>query len=197
MAKTAILIDGSNLWSSVQTLDITPDYTKLMGLFGEITSAFYFTAIPPKTVTSSLRGLVDWLQHHGFMVISKDTKTFSNDGEVKMKGNMDVELCITALEVAEYVDRIVLFSGDGDFKALVEKLRKMGVRVIVASTSNVVADELKRSANEYIDLATIQRKFAKDEHPGNRASLGESVRETQQVLIKASASAYTFGRRKK
>src|SRR3546814_14384514 len=58
--------------------------------------------------------------------------------------------------MADKVDHILLFSGDGDFRRLVEALQRRGVRVTVISTIKaqppMVADELRRQADNFIEL---------------------------------------------
>src|SRR5205085_5403960 len=88
-----------------------------------------------------------------------------------VKGNMDIELAIDAMELADHIDHMVLFSGDGDFRSLVEAMQRKGVRVSVASTIStqppMVADELRRQADEFVDLTTLQAKIGRD--PSERA----------------------------
>jgi hypothetical protein len=72
-----------------------------------------------------IRPLVDWLNYNGFAIVTKPAKEFTDSaGRRKVKGNMDIELAVNAMEMAPHVDHIVLFSGDGDFKPLVEALQR-------------------------------------------------------------------------
>ena len=119
--------------------------------------AFYYTALVENDEYSPLRPLVDWLNYNGFTMVTKTAKEYTDSqGRRKIKGNMDIELTVNAMELAPHLDHIVLFSGDGDFRPLIESLQRKGVRVSVVSTirSNppMIADELRRQADNFIEL---------------------------------------------
>jgi len=129
--------------------------------------AFYYTAIIEDQEYSSIRPLIDWLDYNGYAVVTKATKEFIDaSGRRKVKGNMDIELAIDAMELAEHIDQMVLFSGDGDFRSLVEAVQRRGVRVTVISTISsqppMIADELRRQADVFIDLVELQSKLGRD-----------------------------------
>src|SRR6201990_1893774 len=130
-SRIALFIDGANLYSTAKTLGFDIDYKRLLREFqgrGELVRAFYYTAIIEDQEFSSIRPLVDWLDYNGFTVVTKATKEFvDSTGRRKVKGNMDIELAVDAMELAEHVDQIVLFSGDGDFRSLVEAVQRRGV----------------------------------------------------------------------
>ena len=120
---------------------------------------------------SSIRPLVDWLDYNGYAVVTKPAKEFvDSTGRRKVKGNMDIELAVAAMEMAEHIDHMVLFSGDGDFRSLVEAVQRKGVRVSVVSTvstqPSMVADELRRQADEFVDLTSLMPRIGRD--PGER-----------------------------
>jgi uncharacterized LabA/DUF88 family protein len=87
-------------------------------------------------------------------------------GRRKIKGNMDIELAIDVLEMAEHLDHVVLFSGDGDFRRLVEAVQRKGKRVSVVSTIRtsppMVADELRRQADNFIELDELKSQIARE-----------------------------------
>lgn len=162
--KTAAFIDGCNFYAATQTLGLDIDFTHLLQFLRGtdiLVRACYYTPIHESSDGhASLRPLADWLQYNGYSVVTKPTKTFQNEGHgTKIKGNMDVELTIDALLMADHVEHIVLFSGDGDFTALVAAIQRKGVRVTVISTikgdKNVTADELRRQADAFVDLHDI------------------------------------------
>jgi len=150
--KIALFIDGANLYATAKTLGFDIDYKRLLKEFqsrGTLVRAFYYTAIIEDQEYSSIRPLIDWLDYNGYTVVTKATKEFIDaSGRRKVKGNMDIELAVDAMELAEHVDQIVLFSGDGDFRSLVEAVQRRGVRVTVISTISsqppMIADELRR-----------------------------------------------------
>ena len=129
--------------------------------------AFYYTAVVEDQEYSSIRPLIDWLDYNGYTVVTKATKEFVDQtGRRKVKGNMDIELAVDAMELAEHIDTMVLFSGDGDFRSLVEAVQRRGVRVTVISSLStqppMVADELRRQADQFIDILELQSKIGRD-----------------------------------
>ena len=178
--KIALFIDGANLYATAKTLGFDIDYKRLLKEFqsrGTLVRAFYYTAIIEDQEYSSIRPLIDWLDYNGYTVVTKATKEFIDaSGRRKVKGNMDIELAVDAMELAEHVDQMVLFSGDGDFRSLVEAVQRRGVRVTVVSTISsqppMIADELRRQADVFTDLVELQSKLGRDpsERPAPRAS---------------------------
>jgi uncharacterized LabA/DUF88 family protein len=172
--KIALFIDGANLYATAKALGFDIDYKRLLREFqsrGYLVRAFYYTAVIEDQEYSSIRPLIDWLDYNGYSVVTKATKEFVDQtGRRKVKGNMDIELAVDAMELAGHIDQMVLFSGDGDFRSLVEAVQKRGVRVIVVSTVStqppMVADELRRQADQFIDIVELQAKIGRD--PGDR-----------------------------
>ncbi|MEM8823586.1 MAG: NYN domain-containing protein [Pseudomonadota bacterium] len=162
--RLALFIDGSNLYAAGKALSFDIDYKLLRQEFarrGKMLRAFYYTALLETDDYSPIRPLVDWLQYNGFKMVTKPAKEFiDSQGRRKIKGNMDIELAVDALETASHVDHIVLFSGDGDFKCLVEALQRKGVRVSVCSTIRsqppMIADDLRRQADNFIELDDLR-----------------------------------------
>ena len=131
--KIALFIDGANLYATAKTLGFDIDYKRLLKEFqgrGTLLRAFYYTALIEDQEYSSIRPLIDWLDYNGYTVVTKPTKEFIDArGRRKVKGNMDIELAVDVMEMAEHIDHMVLFSGDGDFRSLVEAVQRRGVRV--------------------------------------------------------------------
>lgn len=176
--KLAIFIDGSNLFATAKTLNFDIDYSNLRQYFAKrskLLRANYYTALIEDVEYSPLRPLVDWLDYNGYTMITKPTKEFTdNKGERRIKGNMDMELAIDMMGMAEHVDHMVLFSGDGDFRRLVEAIQRKGVRVTVVSSTKtnppMVADELRRQADNFIELSEMHDAFGRqngDNHKDN------------------------------
>ena len=138
LERLALFIDGANLYATAKALGFDIDYKRLLREFqgkGRLIRAYYFTALIDDQEYSSIRPLVDWLDYNGYSVVTKPTKEFvDSTGRRKVKGNMDIELAVKAMEMAPHVDLMVLFSGDGDFRSLVESFQRQGVRVAVVST---------------------------------------------------------------
>jgi uncharacterized LabA/DUF88 family protein len=169
--RTALFIDGANLYATAKSLGFDIDYKRLLTLFsekGQMIRALYYTALAEDQEYSSIRPLIDWLDYNGFTMVTKPTKEFTDSsGRRKVKGNMDIELTVDAMRLAESLDHVVIFSGDGDFRSLVSVLQQMGKRVSVVSTLQtqppMVADELRRQADQFIELADLEQIVARDQ----------------------------------
>jgi uncharacterized LabA/DUF88 family protein len=168
--KIALFIDGANLYATAKALGFDIDYRRLLKEFsskGYLLRALYYTALAEDQEYSSIRPLIDWLDYNGYRVVTKPTKEFfDSTGRRKVKGSMDIELAVDAMVLAEHVDHVVLFSGDGDFRSLVEAIQRKGRKVSVVSTLQtqpaMVADELRRQADHFIDLATLATRVGRD-----------------------------------
>ena len=168
--RIAIFIDGANLYSAARSLAFDIDYKRLLDLFrskGRLIRAFYYTALIEDQEYSPIRPLIDWLDYNGYTMVTKPTKEFTDAmGRRKIKGNMDIELAIDVLEMAEHLDHVILFSGDGDFRRLVEAVQRRGLRVSVVSTIKsappMVADELRRQADDFIELSELAPLIARN-----------------------------------
>ncbi len=173
MERTALFIDGANLYATAKSLGFDIDYKKMLQVFREryhLIRALYYTALAEDQEYSSIRPLVDWLDYNGYTMITKPTKEYTDaQGRRKIKGNMDIELAVDAMELADSLDHIILFSGDGDFRSLVESLQYKGKRVTVVSTLKtsppMIADELRRQADGFIDLKDLKDLIARDLSP--------------------------------
>ena len=162
--RLALFIDGSNLYAASKALGFDIDYKLLRQEFerrGKLTRAYYYTALLDGEEYSPIRPLVDWLQYNGYALVTKPAKEYTDAmGRRKIKGNMDIELCIDAMELAPRMDHAVIFSGDGDFRPLVDALQRNGVRVSVVSTIRtqppMIADELRRQADNFIELDALR-----------------------------------------
>ncbi len=174
--KIALFIDGANLYATAKALGFDIDYRKLLSHFqerGYLLRAYYYTALAEDQEYSSIRPLIDWLDYNGYAVVTKPTKEFvDQSGRRKIKGNMDMELAVNVMELADSIDHIVLFSGDGDFRSVVAAVQRKGRKVSVVSTlatqPPMIADELRRQADAFIDLVTLQSVIGRT--PGERAA---------------------------
>jgi uncharacterized LabA/DUF88 family protein len=174
--RVGLFIDGSNLYAAARALGFDIDYKRLLDVFasrGRLIRAFYYTALMEDQEYSPIRPLVDWLDYNGFTMVTKPTKEFTDAaGRRKIKGNMDIELAIDVMEMAPYLDHVVLFSGDGDFRRLVEAVQRKGLRVTVVSTVRsqppMVADELRRQADSFVELQDLEELIARSpSHAGD------------------------------
>ena len=171
--KIALFIDGANLYATSRALGFDIDYRKLLSSFqkrGYLLRAYYYTALVEDQEYSSIRPLIDWLDYNGFKVVTKPAKEFTDStGRRKIKGNMDIELTVDALEIADVVDHYVIFSGDGDFRTLVEALQRRGRKVSIVSTMAsqppMISDDLRRQADSFIELQDMAPSIMRNHHP--------------------------------
>src|SRR4051794_36423681 len=162
--RVALFIDGSNLYATAKALGFDIDYKRLLGFFrkrSRLLRAIYYTALMDDAEYSPIRPLIDWLDYNGYKVVTKPAKEFTDSmGRRKIKGNMDIELAIDVMQLVDNLDHIVLISGDGDFRSLVSAVQQRGRRVSVISTLStrppMIADDLRRAADQFIDLADLR-----------------------------------------
>lgn len=192
--RMGIFIDGANLYAAARALEFDIDYRLLLqwaAKQGRLVRAFYYTAISEDQDYSPIRPLVDWLDYNGYTLVTKPTKEYTDaNGRKKLKGNMDVELAIDLMEMAEKLDHVLIFSGDGDFRRLIEAVQRKGVRVTIVSTIKsqppMVADELRRQADHFLDLTELSPYIARNaEFPA-----GEDLRETPEEWEDDEEEAY-------
>ena len=167
--KIALFIDGANLYAASKSLGFDIDYRKLLSAFqkrGYLLRAYYYTALVEDQEYSSIRPLIDWLDYNGYKVVTKPAKEFTDSaGRRKIKGNMDIELAVDAMQLTDTVDHFVIFSGDGDFRSLVEALQRKGRKVSVVSTLStqppMISDELRRQADHFIELVSLKAEVGR------------------------------------
>lgn len=167
--KIALFVDGANLYATSKALGFDIDYRKLLKAFqkrGYLLRAYYYTALIEDQEFSSIRPLVDWLDYNGFKVVTKPAKEFTDAmGRRKVKGNMDMELAIDAMSLVDVVDHFVIFSGDGDFRVLVEALQRKGRKVSIVSTVSsqppMIADDLRRQCDHFIDVLSLKDEIGR------------------------------------
>ena len=167
--KIVLLIDGANLYATSKALSFEIDYKQLLNSFqkrGYLLRAYYYTALIEDQEYSSIRPLIDWLDYNGFSVVTKAAREFTDSaGRRKVKGNIEIELTVDAMELASSVDHFVLFSGDGNFRVLIEALQRRGKRVSVVSTMAshppMISDDLRRQADHFIELKQLQAELGR------------------------------------
>lgn len=164
--ETAIFVDGPNAYATAKAHNIDIDYKLLMDFYTDTTDlvrAAYYTAVRERQPNENdpIRPLLDFLEYNGWTLVQKPTKEWASPdgGRPKIKGNMDIEIAVDAMEIAEHIRNAVFFTGDGDFKPLIIAMQRKGVRCTVVSTIRtqppMCADELRRIADRYIDLEDL------------------------------------------
>src|ERR1700742_1974139 len=192
--KVVLFIDGANLYATSKAIGIDIDYRRLLAEFQSkayLLRAYYYTALVEDQEYSSIRPLIDWVDYNGYTVVTKPAKEFTDaSGRRRVKGSMDIELAIDAMELARHIDQMILCSGDGDFRSLVEAVQRRGVRVTVISTiasqPPMIADELRRQADVFTDLVELQSKLGRD--PSERPPPREPRHHAPQFLQRATTT---------
>ncbi len=196
--KIAVFIDGANLYGASRNLGFDLDYRRLLKDFqekGYLVRAVYYTALAEDQEYSSIRPLIDWLDYNGYKVVTKPLKEFTDSqGRRRVKGNMDIELAVDAMEIADHIDHFVLFSGDGDFRPLVEALQRKGKKVTVASTMKsqppMISDDLRRQADHFLELATLSKDVRRD--PGERPQRTDDQQAQRQDEVFDDEDEYEY-----
>lgn len=167
--KVCLFIDGANLYSASRNLGFDVDYRNLLAFFRKhchVVRAYYYSAVLDTEEYSPLKPLTDWLAYNGFFLVTKNAREFTDqNGRRRIKGSMDIELAVDMMEIAPHIDHAVLFSGDADLRRLVESVQRQGVRVTVISSVKtnppMVGDELRRQADQFLDLVDIAPEFTR------------------------------------
>jgi uncharacterized LabA/DUF88 family protein len=171
--RIALFIDGANLYSAAKGLGFDIDYKKLLAEFrtrGVLVRAYYYTALVENEEYSPIRPLVDWLDYNGYSLVTKTAREYTDSqGRKRWRGDMDIEIAVDMLELAPRLDHVVLFSGDGDFRRLIEAVQQKGVRVTVVSTVKsqppMASDDLRRQADNFVDLADLSAIIGRPARP--------------------------------
>jgi uncharacterized LabA/DUF88 family protein len=167
--RTFAFIDGPNLHATVRALGFEIDYRKLLEHLrgqGHLIRVLYYTAIVEDQEFSTFRPLADWLDYNGYTMVTKPARGYTDStGRRRFRTSMDVELAVDAMRLADKADHVILFSGEQSFASLVSALQQMGKRVTVISTIEtqpaMVADELRRQADHFIDIDSLQSQIAR------------------------------------
>ena len=171
--RIALFIDGPNLYAAAKSLGFDIDYKNLLETFrkqGRLVRAYYYTALAEDQEYSPIRPLIDWLDYNGYTMVTKPAKEYTDSaGRRRYTGNMSIELAVDMMEIAPNIDHAVLFSGDGDFRQLLEAVQRQGVRVTVVSTfraqSPMVSDDLRRQADAFVELQDLSKDVARKGRP--------------------------------
>lgn len=192
--RTALFIDGPNLYSTAKSMGFDIDFKRMRDLFdaeSDLVRAFYYTAIREDEPEQVVRPLIDWLDYNGFHMVTKPTKEYTDSmGRRKIKGNLDVELTVDMLEMAPRIDHAVMFTGDGDYRRAIEAVQSKGVKVTVVSTleNNSVADELRRQADRFVDLRMVRPLIERVQKPmANRGPSGDEPVPARKPAASANA----------
>ncbi len=188
--KTAIFIDGSSLHTAARTLGFDIDYQKLLKYFKKETNvirAYYYTALLDGQDYSPLKPLVDWLDYNGYHMTTKTAKEYIDpQGKIRVKGSIHVELSVDAMEIAKKIDHAILFVGDSDFLSLIEALQRRAIKVTVVSTLKsqppMIADRVRRRADDFIDLIDMKNRISRKVYTGHKQKDNTEDKNIDDVL---------------
>ncbi len=164
--RTSIFIDGANFFSQSKLLGVDIDYSKLLKLLEDSTNlirAYYYTAIDYDYGHVKIMPLLDYLVFNGYDVVTKPVKRFSDDfGNMKRKGNMDIEIVIDVVEQCKHLDNVILATGDGDFDPLIKYIKRGGCRATVLSSlrNGMTSEDIRRSCDYFMNLDDIINSIA-------------------------------------
>jgi uncharacterized LabA/DUF88 family protein len=186
--RYAVFIDGANLYQTAKALGFDIDYKSLRRVFrghGHLMRIYYYTALLDDQEYSPVRPLVDWLDYNGYSLVTKPLKEYTNvAGRRKYKGNMDIEIAVDIMEMSRHLDHIVLCSGDGDFRKLVEAVQRQGCKMSIISTLHttppMVADELRRQADFFVELQDLEPEIARVNAPRNAPAVDYDDEEEEE-----------------
>lgn len=151
MRKVGVVIDGAHASALAHTSGIQIDWRRWKAWFetdeDDVLRQYYVTLTMPPDESGqvSLRPLLDYLTYNGYTIVTKEQKNAAS--------SMNVEFAVTAMQFATNVDELVLVTGNGDFAVMVDAIKRTtAARVVVVSTIEVIADNLRRAADEFIDF---------------------------------------------
>jgi len=156
LPKVGIFLDVPNVTYAAEDAGVRVDFGKLLEYLTQGRQLVRATAYAPVTDDPATRFENQRFVHpvlgQGYKVVTKPWKRFADGG---MKANFDIELAVDILTMSDRLDIVVLLSGDGDFKRVVELVESKGVRVEVCAFAQSTASELRAVADYYIDLGSI------------------------------------------
>jgi uncharacterized LabA/DUF88 family protein len=165
--RVSIFVDGNNMFYAQQRNGWFFDPRKILEYFTReqdvrLVNAFWYTGLKD---SQDQRGFRDALISLGYTVRTKLLKEYYDDtsGRYSQKANLDIEIVIDMFNTVEQYNRVVLFSGDGDFERAIELLRSKNTHITVVSTEGMIARELRNVTDQYIDLNTLRSEIEKSE----------------------------------
>lgn len=165
--KAAIFIDGWNLARvSRDYLRREIDFERLLNYFSRnarIIKAFYYIGEDTEDGENAKQHkFLTWMKRNGYKVVSRPIKVYVDDkGKYYKKADLDADITLDMMDLADKVDKIVLFSGDGDFANVIDRIGMKGVRTQVVALWDVASGDLVEAADEFLDLKDIINEIAK------------------------------------
>jgi uncharacterized LabA/DUF88 family protein len=167
--RLSIFVDGNNMFYAQQKNGWFFDPKRVLEYFAgsktnlELVNAFWYTGLKDP---QDQRGFRDALISLGYTVRTKILKEYYDDtsGRYSQKANLDIEIVVDMFSTVDQYDRVILFSGDGDFERAIELLRAKNTHITVVSTEGMIARELRNVTDRYIDLNAIRSEIEKADY---------------------------------
>jgi uncharacterized LabA/DUF88 family protein len=164
--RLSIFVDGNNMFYAQQKNGWFFDPRRVLEYFTtnepntKLMNAFWYTGLKDQ---QDQRGFRDALISLGYTVRTKLLKEYYDDtsGRYSQKANLDIEIVVDMFNTVDQYDRVILFSGDGDFERAIELLRSKNTHITVVSTEGMIARELRNATDRYIDLNDIRDSIEK------------------------------------
>jgi uncharacterized LabA/DUF88 family protein len=167
--RLSIFVDGNNMFYAQQKNGWFFDPRRVLEYFTKepqlmLINAFWYTGLKD---SQDQRGFRDALISLGYTVRTKILKEYYDDtsGRYSQKANLDIEIVVDMFNTVDQYNRVVLFSGDGDFERAIELLRSKNTHITVISTEGMIARELRNVTDRYIDLNDIRDRIEKIDSP--------------------------------
>jgi uncharacterized LabA/DUF88 family protein len=165
MSRLSIFVDGNNMFYAQQKNGWFFDPRRVLQHFTDnpdlmLINAFWYTGLKDP---QDQRGFRDALISLGYTVRTKILKEYYDDssGKYSQKANLDIDIVVDMFNTVDQYDRVILFSGDGDFERAIEFLRSKSTHITVVSTEGMIARELRNATDRYIDLNDIREQIEK------------------------------------
>jgi uncharacterized LabA/DUF88 family protein len=168
--RIGLFIDGADLYSIRRLIGLDIDYLKFLDFFrarGRLVRAYYYTTVIYEPQYARLRSQFEWMSYNGFYMVTKPAQETTDDfGRRHLRNRMDVELATDMMEMAPYLDHIMLVSGAGELRPAVAAVQRRGVHVTLISALNarppLLDPELHRQADTVEDLRSMAPAIARD-----------------------------------
>lgn len=155
--NVGIFVDVSNLFYSAKSAEVEVNYCKLLSYATggrHLIRACAYTGIDPEN--NSQRKFIDFLSANGYKVVCKDIHKYDTG---RIKANLDIEIAVDMMLMAQNLDVAVLVSGDGDFARLVSAVQDKGVRFELVGFSNSTSNDLIQMVDAFTEISTIPDIF--------------------------------------
>lgn len=161
--KLAIFIDGANLLHAALQLEFEIDYIKLLQCLTrdrQLLRAYFYTGVNPQN--QKQQNFLHWMRCNGYRVVSKELIQHQDGSK---KANLDVEMAVDMLMLADYCNTFVLLSGTGALAYAIDKVAYQGVQMEVVSLPSMTSDLLIDFADRYINLETLVPSIRRHPQP--------------------------------